>query len=241
MRGRLRCCAALLAVLTATACAATSPGRRANPRPKPAVERAPVVMFLGDSYTAGGPGTTADTTYAAETGRMLGWQVIVGGRGGTGFVTPGRVKEPFPELFDRQLGWRPPPDMLIVSGGHNDRRVPGPEVGAAARDLLARVRASWPGSRLVLMGPMWGTGSPEPSVLSIRDTLQGVAGELRIPFIDPLREQWVTGDRRVGTGNAAVYILKDRVHPTPAGHRYIATRLVGDLTRLGLTRPARLL
>jgi lysophospholipase L1-like esterase len=233
------CGGALLVLLTITACSASraeGPARTA-PRREPA--RAPVVMFLGDSYTAGSRGSTSTTTYAADTARILGWQVIVGGRGGTGFATPGRVREPFPMLFDQQLAWRPAPDMLIVSGGHNDRLKPPDQVAVAARDLLSRVKARWPGTHLVLVGPMWGTGTPEPSVLAIRDALEGVAHELGIPFIDPLREQWITGDRRDGTGNAAEYILSDRVHPTPEGHRYIAGRLVADLKRLGLTEPVR--
>jgi lysophospholipase L1-like esterase len=129
--------------------------------------------------------------------------------------------------------------MLIVSGGHNDRNKPPAHVGAAARDLLFRVKARWPGTHLVLLGPMWGTGYPDPPVLAIRDELEGVAHEIGIPFIDPLREQWITGDRRDGTGNALHYILRDRVHPTPTGHRYIATRLAADLEELDLTQPLR--
>jgi lysophospholipase L1-like esterase len=196
-------------------------------------------MFLGDSYTAGGQESPPSRTYASDTARLLGWQVIVGGRGGTGFATPGGAREPFPTWFVRQLSWRPAPDMLIVSGGHNDRNRLPAHVGIAARDLLARVKARWPGTHLVLMGPMWGTGAPEASVLAIRDVLEGAAHEVGIPFIDPLREQWVTGDRRDGTGNAAYYIMRDRVHPTPEGHRYIAARLAADLKRLGLTHPTR--
>lgn len=239
MRRRLLCCGALLASLSLTACSIPATGQPVRPSARPSPKRAPVVMFLGDSYTAGGPQSTPATTYAADTAKILGWQVIVGGRGGTGFATPGRAKEPFPLLFERQLAWRPAPDMLIVAGGHNDRRTPPAHVGIAARDLLSRVRARWPGTHLVLIGPLWGTGTPEPSVLGIRDALHGVAGELGIPFIDPLREHWVTGDLRTGTGNAPKYILDDRVHPTPEGHRYIATRLVADLQRLGLAHPAR--
>lgn len=236
---RGRYVAALLALLAVTACTALARGERAQPSPQPVAGRAPVVMFLGDSYTAGDGGSTPSTTYAADAARILGWQVIVGGHGGTGFATPGRVKEPFPALFERQLAWRPAPDMLIVSGGHNDRHRPAAHVGIAAKELLGRVRSQWPDTHLVLIGPFWGTGDPTPSVLAIRDALEMVAYELDIPFIDPLHEQWVTGDRLDGTGNAGQYILPDRVHPTPEGHRYIATRLAADLKLLGLERPVR--
>ncbi len=49
-----------------------------------------MVMFLGDSYTVGDRGVQPETTYASATARLLGWQVIVGGRAGTGFVAKGR-------------------------------------------------------------------------------------------------------------------------------------------------------
>jgi lysophospholipase L1-like esterase len=234
--------AAMLALLAVAGCggaAARTAPALPSLRPAPAVVRAPVVMFLGDSYTAGGTDNSRLLTYAAETAKRLGWQVIIGGRGGTGFVTPGRVKEPFQVLYEQQLAWRPAPDMVIVTGGHNDRFQNPTRVGTVARNLLTDMRRRWPGTHLVLMGPMWGTGTPSPDVLGIRDVLEEVAGQLAIPFIDPLREQWITGDERYRTGNAATYILRDRTHPTPAGHRYIAGRLVADLTRLGLTHPVR--
>jgi lysophospholipase L1-like esterase len=195
-------------------------------------------MFLGDSYTMGGtPDARPEDTYAAVTARILGWQVIIGGRGGTGFVAPGPAHEPFRVLFDRQLGWRPAPDMVIVSGGHNDRKYAPSRVAEAAQSLLGRIRRLWPTTRVVLLGPMWGSGAPDASVLEIRDALEVTAHGLAIPFIDPLRERWITGDRDAGTGNAAHYILRDHIHPNATGHYYLATRLVSDLRGLDLSRP----
>jgi lysophospholipase L1-like esterase len=194
-------------------------------------------MFLGDSYTTGGRGTPSEQTYAADTARDLGWQVIIGGLGGTGFVAAGATDEPFEVLFDRQLAWRPAPDMLIVAGGHNDRRFGPAKVAAAAGSLLGRIHRLWPGIRVVLIGPMWGSGTPDPRALEIRDALGTTARAYGVPFVDPLAGQWITGDRRGETGNAADYIRQDGVHPTAAGHRHLATRLVADLRRLGLARP----
>lgn len=199
----------------------------------------PVVMFLGDSYTVGDRGVQPESTYASATARLFGWQVVVGGRSGTGYVVKGRGTQAFLSLFESQLGWRPAPDMLIVSGGHNDWRIPAPQVAAAAHLLLERARQRWPGTRLVLLGPLWGTGAPVPGVVAVRDALKGLAGQLGIPFIDPIGEQWITGDRAAGTGNAAYFIKADRTHPTPAGHRYVATRLAADIKRLGLAHPVR--
>ena len=84
---------------------------------------------------------------------------------------------------------------------------------------------------------MWGSGSPDPAALEIRDALAVTARAQRVPFIDPLAGHWITGDRRSKTGNAADYIERDGVHPTDAGHRYLAGRLMADLRRIGLAKP----
>ena len=254
-------CLCLVAVLPVTACsvlagsvhkpaAADGPGNgpakgavkgaaKDGAKGGEAREAPSVVMFLGDSYTVGDRGVQPESTYASATARLFGWQVVVGGRSGTGYVVTGRGTQAFLSLFESQLGWRPAPDMLIVSGGHNDWRVPAPQVAAAAHLVLERARQRWPGTRIVLLGPLWGTGSPVPGVIAIRDELKRLAGQLGIPFIDPIGEKWITGDRSAGTGNAVHFIKADRTHPTPAGHRYVATRLAADIERLGLAHPVR--
>ncbi|MBC6460361.1 SGNH/GDSL hydrolase family protein [Actinomadura sp. HBU206391] len=197
---------------------------------------APVVMILGDSYTAGIPGTPPTATYAADVARTLGWQIIIAGYRGTGFVAPGRIGKTFPMLFDEELAWRPAPDMVIVAGGHNDWPHDPQLVTASARQLLTKIRQQWPSTRLLLTGPMWG-GDPRREALRVRDALKGVASELQVPFIDPLQEKWITGNVRRRTGTARTYIRRDGVHPNAAGNRYFADRFVTDLRRLGLDEP----
>src|SRR5262245_38208305 len=122
MRRRVTSCvAAVLTLFAAAGCGGggTADTARAAAPPRPAQPpRAPVVMFLGDSYTTGRLGEIPERTYAAQTARALGWQVIIGGYRGTGFVARGHVGKAFGALFDEQLAWRPAPDLLIVSGGH---------------------------------------------------------------------------------------------------------------------------
>ncbi|HZB30563.1 MAG TPA: SGNH/GDSL hydrolase family protein [Streptosporangiaceae bacterium] len=230
------------AVLVVGACASgCGPAHSRTAPPAPAETatpiRAPIVMFLGDSYTTGGLKIPPESAYAAATARELGWQVIIGGLGGTGFVAAGATHEPFAVLFERQLAWRPSPDMVIVSGGHNDRTYAPATVAAAAEGLLAKIRQLWPDSRLVLIGPMWGSGAPDASVLEIRDALKVAARAVKVPFIDPLGGKWITGDRGGQAGNAERYIMRDGVHPNDDGHRYLASRLVAELRRLGLAEP----
>lgn len=244
-------CLSLAAVLAATGCStfggpvqksaaaednlAQDGGQDGEKQPRDAP---PVVMILGDSYTVGDGRPHPEGTYASATARLLGWQVVVGGRSGTGFVMK-RNGEAFLALFEGQLGWRPAPDMFIVSGGHNDSRSDPAQVAAAAHVLLERAGQRWPGTHIVLMGPIWGTGTPTRGAIAVRDALKDLAGKLGIPFIDPIGERWITGDTATGQGNAARYIKRDRTHPTEAGHRYLATRLARDLRQMGLAQPAR--
>ncbi|MEU5876636.1 SGNH/GDSL hydrolase family protein [Spirillospora sp. NPDC047279] len=195
--------------------------------------RPPVVFVLGDSYTVGTRGVRPEQTYAAETARRLGWQPILAGHAGTGFVNTGMTGRGFGGLFEEQLGWRPAPDLMVIAGGHNDVWYPPGLVERNARRLLAKIRKRWPRTRVVLVGPLWG-GDPWPAALVVRDVLNEAADEQRVPFIDPLRERWITGSVRTRTGNAPHYILPDGTHPTVTGSRYIATRLVAELKRRGL-------
>lgn len=234
----LRCVAAVAASLAVASCGYTTRKARAEGHPKPHPVHVPVVMFLGDSYTTGRLGQIPEQTYAADTARALGWQVIIGGYRGTGFVAKGSVGKAFGALFDEQLGWRPEPDMVIVSGGHNDRLHSPLAVAEAARQLVTTIQQRWTKTHVLLVGPMWG-GDPKADVLAIADAIKIVAQEKRVPFIDPLRERWITGNRREGTGNAGRYILPDGTHPTIEGARYISGLLVEDLRRIDLSEPEK--
>lgn len=228
--------AALLLSLTAliTGC---SPDDAAQAKPGGEPRHVSVVAFLGDSYTAGIGDTTRDETYAALTAQKLGWQVIVAGHAGTGLLAPGRDGNTFSRAFEKQLAWRPAPDMAIIVGGHNDWPYPPSLEETTATRLIDQMRKRWPRTHMLMVGPMWGSAEPRTEVLGIRDAWKRTAKKANLPFIDPLAERWITGSRDSGTGNAPRYILKDNTHPTPAGHRYFADRLVADLRKLGLAEP----
>jgi lysophospholipase L1-like esterase len=213
---------------------------QATPTPQASAKATPtpVVMVLGDSYTAGIGAMPPEKSYAAEAARQLGWQIIIGGYRGTGFVAPCHIGKTFTTLYDEELAWRPAPDLVVVSGGHNDSSKTPALVGTAAQRLLTKIKQRWPGTSVVLLGPMWG-GDPPPAALSIRDTVRSAAASVQVPFIDPLQEKWITGNVKRGTGNAPQYIRHDGVHPNDAGSRYLGMRFVSALQRLGLANPSR--
>jgi len=233
-----------LAVLALAGCSASASTKqpeqvKADPVVTPPV-KAPVVMVLGDSYTAGIPGVPPEATYAGDIARKLGWQVIIAGHPGTGFVARGSIGMNFNQLYNEQLRWRPAPDMVMVVGGHNDATLKKPLLGLndAALKLLGDIKTRWPGVPLVLVGPMWG-GDPTHKALLVRDTLAQAAASQQVPFVDPLREMWITGNRSKHTGNADLYIRKDKIHPNAAGNSYLADRLIMSLKPLGLDKPGQ--
>jgi lysophospholipase L1-like esterase len=233
---RLLTCAAL-ALCVLSGCDLVPGEPRATARAKP-TDRPPIVVMFGDSYTAGLREVPAERTYAAETARTMGWQVIIAGRAGSGFVTRGAGGQDFNELWAAQLSWRPAPDMIVISGGHNDVLQPVPAVAAAAERLLATVRLQWPRTRIVVLGPLWG-GDPPPRALLVRDAVRNVAAATKTPFIDPLAGRWITGHAHRGGGNARQMVLRDGIHLSPAGNRHVADRLIHELRVLGLATPAR--
>ncbi|MBN6057790.1 SGNH/GDSL hydrolase family protein, partial [Nonomuraea sp. RK-328] len=179
------------------------------------------MMVLGDSFTVGSGPVPRWRAYACQAARLLGWQPVVAGAGGTGYLNRGRAGRAFQQSYEEELAWRPAPDVLVVSGGHNDQRWSAEQVGRAATRLVRDARAAWPATRIVLVGPIWLEEVPAKA-LRLRDTLAGVARREGVEFLDPLRRRWVTGD-------PSAVVLPDGVHPTPAGHLMLARWLARSL------------
>lgn len=176
----------------------------------------PVMMFVGDSFTVGSGPVPTWQSYASEAARQLHWQPVIAGAGGTGFVNPGRVGRNFQQSFEAELAWRPAPDVLIISGGHNDRRWSSLRVRQAAARLLWTARGYWPHTRIILVGPIW-LSQPPRKAFGVRDALVEVAQREQVTFFDPMKQRW---------GNV---MLPDGIHPTAGGHLRIARWLVSAL------------
>ncbi|WP_440082739.1 SGNH/GDSL hydrolase family protein [Streptosporangium sp. LJ11] len=190
-------------------------------------------MIVGDSFTVGSGPVRAWDGYAARVARELGWQLITAGAAGTGFVNPGRVGRTFEDSFVKELSWRPEPNMLIISGGRNDRRIGAARVENAAVHLLELVRRRWPHTRIVLVGPIWMTKAPRWAY-DVREAVLLAADRQEVPFLDPFEP---LGPHGRGWGRGAV--LPDGVHPTLAGHVRLSRWMVSALQKYGVeARPS---
>ncbi|MEU1386174.1 MULTISPECIES: SGNH/GDSL hydrolase family protein [unclassified Nonomuraea] len=200
---------------------ARTPPQRAPQAVPPARPAVPVMMFVGDSFTVGSGPVPPWRTYASESARLLGWQPVIAGAGGTGYLNEGKVGRTFRRSFEEELAWRPAPDVLVISGGHNDQRWSTGQVREAAAALLAEVRRRWPVTKVVMVGPIWLEDTPAKAY-RVRDALAEVADAAGVPFLDPMRRKWVTG-------RPSETVLPDGVHPTFAGHERIAAWLAAQL------------
>jgi acyl-CoA thioesterase-1 len=224
LRPRIAPVVAMMGIFTGiSACSSAVAGTplRTTQTATPPRAAAPVMMFVGDSFTVGSGPVQRWRTYASESARLLGWQPIIAGAGGTGYLNKGKVGRTFQRSFEEELAWRPPPDLLVISGGHNDQRWSTAQVRRAAAKLLAEVRGRWPATRVVMVGPIWLEDAPAKAY-RVRDALAEVAGAAGVPFLDPMRRHWIRG-------RPSEVVLPDGVHPTFAGHERIAEWLAGEL------------
>jgi lysophospholipase L1-like esterase len=209
------------------------------------------LMVLGDSISDGSAQNTGAGagSWFARAGRLLGstdaWEQ---GRGGTGYITPGSFATFATRLPADVIAWAP--DRLIVWGGYNDNTGDQAAIATAAASLYAAIRTGLPSALVYVIGCWAPTGSPAGSITNTDTALRTAAANAGFPFISPLtgavynaagtlvatHGAWITGTGRVGattgTGNADGYIGTDAVHPTDAGHVYLARRITAAIREL---------
>jgi lysophospholipase L1-like esterase len=178
-------------------------------------------VFLGDSYSSGGNGAEGRVRGWPElVGRARDWQTVNLAVAGTGFINPGWTNQPVGSRVSAAIRERP--DVVFVAAGHNDSRWSAAATAKAADKVIDRLRRALPDTLLVIVAPIWPNGSPPTRCLDLRDHLQRKAMSVDAIFIDPLAERWFVG-------SAHRFIGPDGIHPTAAGYRYMAERVLAEM------------
>jgi acyl-CoA thioesterase-1 len=189
-------------VAPAPAAAPAPPVQRGNPSGKE-----PLVVFLGDSLTAG-LGLEKDAAYPARVETALeteGLPVRVLNAGVSGDTTAGGLA---------RLDWilKQQPDVLVVGLGGNDglRGLPLDQTEKNLKEILSRSRQS--GAQVLLLGmqipPNYGEYADRFAEMYPR-----VARDVEVPLVPFLLE---------GVGGVAELNQEDGIHPTAKGQEIMA-------------------
>ena len=179
-------------------------------------------VFLGDSFTSGWNGAGIGTRgWPVLVAAARGWKVVNLSVPGTGYMNPGWTDQTIGSRLGAAV--RQKPQVVFVAGGHNDSRWSAATTSKAAITLIDRLHAALPDAVVVVIGPIWQNGSPPTRCLVLRDALRREAARIGAVFIDPLAHHWFAG-------TSHRFIGPDGLHPTDAGHVWLARRILAGLT-----------
>jgi lysophospholipase L1-like esterase len=188
------------------------------------------IAVIGDSYTTGGDlGGLGSNGWTIRAWQWLTQQGVhisadVAAEGGAGYGTRGNRGSVFEDLTADAVK---PDDVLVVFfGSRNDQGVDPTQLSILAWGTYQLARRTAPKAQFLVIGPPWPTADPPEAVLRIRDALKYQAGAAGATFIDPIAAGWFVGRPDL--------IGKDGVHPTDAGHAYMAD-MIAPLIRAQLS------
>lgn len=179
------------------------------------------IAVIGDSYTTGGDlGGLGSNGWAARAWQLLARQGLpvtanVAAEGGAGYGTRGNHGSVFEDLTADAV--KPDDALVVFFGSRNDQGVDSTQLSVLAYGTYQLARRTAPSAKFLVIGPPWPTADPPDTVLRIRDALKYQAGVAGATFIDPIAAGWFVGRPEL--------IGKDGVHPTDAGHAYMAAKI----------------
>jgi lysophospholipase L1-like esterase len=189
------------------------------------------IAVVGDSYTTGGElGGLGSKGWTTRAWQLLSRQGIavapdVAAEGGAGYGTRGNHGSVFEDLTADVV--KPDDALVVYFGSRNDQNVDPTQLSVLAWGTFQLARRTAPSAQFLVIGPPWPTADPPDAVLRIRDALKYQAGLVGATFIDPIAQGWFVGRPEL--------IGKDGVHPTDAGHAYMAEK-IAPLIGAQLTR-----
>lgn len=215
------------------------------------VRRTDRFMVFGDSLSDGSAINTGGGagTWVHRAARLLGSNDVWDqSRGGTGYITAGSYATLANRVVTDVIAWTP--NRLVVWAGYNDNTGSQSAISTAAASLYSTIKAGLPSCEVYILGCWSPSGSPAASITNTDTALRTAAAAAGLPFISPItggcydasgalvvtHGAWITGTGHVGattgSGNADGYIGTDAVHPTDAGHVYLARRIATGIREL---------
>jgi lysophospholipase L1-like esterase len=200
----------------------------ALPQSAPAALELPAdarVLIFGDSWVYGSAATDPTLGFAYRLSEHLGWLGVVDGVRGSGYLKPGIDGGSYGErvaALDPALD----PDLIILEGSINDRRLPATGYRDAVTAVWDALEARYPDAGIVILGPAPQVLPVEEMTARIDADLADLAAARGWWYISPIAEGWITEQNYlevIDTGPIG------RDHPSDAGHAYLAERVADAL------------
>jgi acyl-CoA thioesterase-1 len=188
------------------------------PAPAPVAANEPLVIFLGDSLTAG-LGLGAEQAFPALVEKRLeekGIGIRVLNAGVSGDTTAGGLAR-----LDWLLSQKP--DVVAVELGGNDglRGLPLEEAEGNLREIVRRSKAA--GARVLLLGMQIPPNYGPEYTQGFREMYPRVAKEMDVPLVPFVLE---------GVGGVAELNQADGIHPTAEGQEKVAETVIPYLAEM---------
>ena len=154
-----------------------------------------LIAFVGDDYTHGVGDSGDSKSFPALIASALHVQEKRFYLDNAGYAKSGSDGKSYADLVDQVIAAHP--DIVVVSGGRNDRADDPNTLASKATALFAALKQGLPNAKLVAVAPWWGD-SAHPSVLdqvgsAIKDAVTS-AGGTYFDIDDPLfgHSEWMS-------------------------------------------------
>ena len=190
----------------------------------------PVMAVVGASFTAGtGPGNAA-LSWAVLLARTLGWNAVVDGVPGAGYVRAGAgYQGPVARLLAGEDLRALDPGLVIVQAGHDDSGVPASLERQRVGQVIDAIRAAAPRARIALLTVFAVQSGPDAALALVNDAIIAAAraADPHVIVMNPLGGGWRF--QRAARGG---------LHPSAAGDAWIAAKVAATLRAHGVAPAA---
>jgi lysophospholipase L1-like esterase len=188
------------------------------------------MAVAGASFTAGtGPGNAA-LSWAVLLARTLGWNAVVDGVPGAGYVRAGAGHQgPVARLLAREDLRALDPGLVVVQAGHDDSGVPASMERQRVGQVIDMIRAAAPRARIALLTVFAPQSGPTAALSMVNDAIiaGARAADPHVIVMNPLGGGWRF--QRAARGG---------LHPSAAGDAWIAAKVAATLRAHGVAPAA---
>ncbi|WP_062530207.1 SGNH/GDSL hydrolase family protein [Demequina rhizosphaerae] len=192
---------------------------------------APIALFFGDSNTTGVGATMESRRWTTEVAEAMGWREVNYARGGTGYLVSAGVAgcgrsycANFRGAISEAVRDGVEPDIVVVSGGGNDRGRFHDDPAAVAEaidDTYRSVHQAFPEAQIVAVEQPWLGDPTEEWKGEFNAAIRASAKVVDATYVPLLADQ-VLNRNTMDTG--------DHVHINDRGHQAVADAVVAALT-----------